>query len=65
MSHALRATMPLIIDESDATLDAFPRARALGYAGVSSKSCKGFYKSLLNAARCARWNAARGDAPRS
>lgn len=49
--------MPLIIDESDATMDAFPQARAQGYAGVSSKSCKGVYKSLLNAARCIRWNA--------
>ena len=47
---------PLLIDESDATLDAFPMARALGYSGVSSKSCKGIYKSLLNAARCALWN---------
>ena len=49
--------MPLIIDESDATIDAFPEARSQGYAGVSSKSCKGVYKSLLNAARCIRWNA--------
>ena len=49
--------MPLIIDESDATMDAFPHARARGYAGVSSKSCKGVYKSMLNAARCIRWNA--------
>jgi hypothetical protein len=48
---------PLLIDESDATLDAFPAARAFGYSGVSSKSCKGIYKSLLNAARCALWNA--------
>ena len=60
----LAGDMPLIIDESDATLDAFPQARALGYAGVSSKSCKGVYKSLLNAARCARWNAAH-DAARA
>jgi hypothetical protein len=51
--------VPLIIDEADATLDAFPRAHALGYAGVSSKNCKGVYKSLLNSARCARWNAAQ------
>ena len=29
-------------------------ARAAATRGVSSKSCKGFYKSLLNAARCAR-----------
>ena len=46
---------PVIIDESDDALDAFPRARALGYHGVSSKTCKGLYKSLLNGARCARW----------
>jgi hypothetical protein len=52
---------PVIIDESDDALDAFPRARALGYRGVSSKTCKGLYKSLLNAARCAAWN--RASAP--
>jgi hypothetical protein len=51
---------PVIIDESDGDLDAFPRARALGYAGVSSKDCKGFYKSIINLARCRIWNAA-GD----
>jgi hypothetical protein len=27
---------------------------------VSSKVCKGFYKSLINAARCVKWNAAGG-----
>ena len=54
--RALAAFKPVIIDESDGTLDAFPRARALGYAGVSSKTCKGFYKSIVNAARCAQWN---------
>lgn len=47
---------PAIIDEADGGLDAFPKARALGYRGVSSKSCKGLYKSILNAARCAHWN---------
>jgi len=46
---------PVIIDESDDALDAFPRAKALGYRGVSSKTCKGLYKSLLNGARCAAW----------
>ena len=46
---------PVIIDESDDSLDAFPRARALGYKGVSSKTCKGLYKSLVNRARCAAW----------
>jgi len=51
---------PAIIDESDGTLDAFERARARGYAGVSSKTCKGLYKSILNAARCAAWNSADG-----
>jgi len=43
-----------IIDEADDRYDAFPRARALGYRGVSSKSCKGLYKSLLNGARAAQ-----------
>jgi L-alanine-DL-glutamate epimerase-like enolase superfamily enzyme len=52
---ALAARKPIIIDESDDSLDAFPRARALGYRGVSSKTCKGIYKSLINAARCAAW----------
>ena len=51
--HELSRFRPLIIDESDATFDAFPLARRLGYTGVSSKSCKGIYKSLVNAARCA------------
>ena len=46
---------PVIIDESDDALDAFARAKALGYRGVSSKTCKGLYKSLLNGARCAAW----------
>ena len=56
----LDAHRPVIIDESDADLDAFVEARAVGYRGVSSKTCKGFYKSVINAARCARWNAAAG-----
>ncbi|MCP3867440.1 MAG: mandelate racemase [Gammaproteobacteria bacterium] len=45
--------VPVIIDESDGTLDAFPLACKLGYRGVSSKACKGLYKSFVNAARCA------------
>ena len=57
---ALSALRPLIIDESDADLDAFPEARARGYRGVSSKACKGFYKSLLNHARCVVWNREAG-----
>ncbi len=39
---------PIIIDESDATIDACRRALALGYAGTSHKNCKGFFKSLMN-----------------
>lgn len=57
---ALARERPVIIDESDDSLDAFARARALGYAGVSSKGCKGFYKSLVNAARCREWNREAG-----
>jgi hypothetical protein len=52
---------PVIIDESDGELDAFVRARSLGYSGVSSKDCKGFYKSIINLARCRLWNAESGD----
>jgi hypothetical protein len=59
----LSARRPVIIDESDGELDAFVTARAQGYRGVSSKSCKGFYKSLINRARCARWNAQGGAPP--
>ena len=57
---ALGEEKPVIIDESDDSLEAFPRARRLGYAGVSSKTCKGLYKSLLNAARCRMWNREEG-----
>ena len=60
---ALSSVKPVIIDESDDELSVFPRARSLGYTGVSSKCCKGLYKSILNAARCAHWNAEAG-APR-
>lgn len=56
----LAGMKPVIIDESDDTLEAFPRARRLGYSGVSSKTCKGLYKSLLNSARCRLWNREEG-----
>ena len=56
--RALARERPVIIDESDGALDAFVTAKALGYTGVSSKSCKGFWRSLLNRARCEAWNAA-------
>lgn len=56
----LGVTVPLQVDESDADIDAFPRARAVGYRGISSKSCKGFYRALINRARVAKWNAEAG-----
>jgi hypothetical protein len=54
---ALSDEVPIEIDESDADVETFPRARALGYRGISSKSCKGFYRALLNRARIEKWNA--------
>jgi hypothetical protein len=54
--HDHAASFPMLVDEADATLDAFVRARPLGYTGVSSKSCKGLYKSMINALRSEVWN---------
>jgi hypothetical protein len=54
---ALARYRPVIIDESDGELSTFPEALKLGYAGVSTKNCKGFYKSILNAARVAKLGA--------
>lgn len=45
-----------IIDEADGSYDAFRAAKDLGYRGVSSKACKGLYKSILNATRAAAWS---------
>jgi hypothetical protein len=50
------AARDFIIDEADDSYDAFPAARALGYRGISSKSCKGIYKSIVNATRAAKWS---------
>jgi hypothetical protein len=55
------ARRDFIIDEADDSYDAFPAARALGYRGISSKSCKGLYKSVINAARAAKWSAEGGN----
>ena len=44
----LSTIAPVIIDEADGHLDAFPRAASLGYQGVSIKSCKGVFRALLN-----------------
>jgi L-alanine-DL-glutamate epimerase-like enolase superfamily enzyme len=53
--------LPVIVDESDGPLDAFVQAKAHGYSGISSKTCKGVYRSLLNAMRCRVWNAVSGQ----
>ena len=58
---ALAAQRPVIIDESDGPLDAFVTGRALGYAGVSSKACKGVWRSVINLARCRAWNVEEGS----
>ena len=58
LSH-MALGLPIIMDESDGTLDAFVQAKDKGYSGISSKTCKGIYKSFLNAARCQQWNAER------
>jgi L-alanine-DL-glutamate epimerase-like enolase superfamily enzyme len=51
------ARRDFIVDEADDSYDAFPAARELGYRGISSKSCKGIYKSVINATRAAKWSA--------
>jgi L-alanine-DL-glutamate epimerase-like enolase superfamily enzyme len=56
----LAGSTPVLMDEADNTLDAFVGATARGYTGVSSKTCKGIYKSLLNAARCRELNEING-----
>ncbi|HUG21638.1 hypothetical protein [Piscinibacter sp.] len=45
--------VPVILDESDDHEEAFDRGLALGYRGISSKACKGLYRSLRNAVRVA------------
>lgn len=54
--ETLAELVPVIIDESDGELSAFVTARKRHYRGVSSKSCKGIYKSIINKARCEIWN---------
>jgi hypothetical protein len=48
--HSWEDAPPIIIDESDATLDTMPRALELGYRGTSHKNCKGVFKGILNRA---------------
>ena len=61
---ALGRRVPIIIDESDGDLEAFPRALALGYRGVSTKNCKGIMKSFLNRSLVERRNAGRPEPAR-
>ncbi len=54
----LGITVPVILDESDDHPEAFEEGLALGYRGISSKACKGIYRSLRNAAHIAERPAA-------
>lgn len=51
LNAPVSAPLPLIIDESDDSEDAFARALQLGWSGTSIKSCKGVLRALLNKAR--------------
>jgi hypothetical protein len=51
---ALPIGVPVILDESDDHADVFEQGLALGYHGISSKACKGIYRSLRNAHRIAQ-----------
>jgi hypothetical protein len=50
----LGISVPVILDESDDHSDVLERGIALGYRGISSKACKGIYRSLHSAARIAQ-----------
>lgn len=60
--EGLSREIAVIVDESDADYEVFPKARDLGYCGISSKTCKGVYRALLNSARCLAWNTEAGKA---
>jgi hypothetical protein len=52
---------PIIIDESDATLDSLPTAIQCGYIGTSHKNCKGIFKGIINATRIAQLRRSRPE----
>ena len=52
--HTLGIAVPVILDESDDHAGVLERGLALGYRGISSKACKGIYRSLHSAARIAQ-----------
>jgi hypothetical protein len=54
------AFRPVILDESDGEEDALERGLALGYGGVSSKTCKGLFRSLSHKLRLAEQGDAAG-----
>ncbi|MBP6252643.1 MAG: mandelate racemase, partial [Rubrivivax sp.] len=49
--QGLGIEVPVILDESDDHDEALDEGLHLGYRGISSKACKGIYRSLRNAAR--------------
>ena len=51
---ALGIDVPVILDESDDHASALEEGLTLGYRGISSKACKGIYRSLCNAHRIAQ-----------
>jgi L-alanine-DL-glutamate epimerase-like enolase superfamily enzyme len=59
--HNLARDVPVEVDESDSDFGVFLQARKLGYRGISAKSCKGFYRALLNRARVAKYNDGGSD----
>jgi len=51
--EALRSLRtPVILDEADGGIDAFPVGLDVGYRGVSVKNCKGVFRALLNRGLC-------------
>ncbi len=57
----LAAIRPIVLDESDDSLDSFSRAAELGYSGTSHKNCKGIFKSLLNRRLVCQLNGEAGE----
>jgi hypothetical protein len=54
---ALAPIATRLLYEADDCYEAFAAAKSLGYRGISSKSCKGLYKSIINATRARKWSA--------
>jgi len=53
---ALTEIAPVILDEADYGVEAFPRALEMGYGGISIKNCKGVFRSFLNRGLCERYD---------